>query len=129
MASSGVSRGARGDRLDSGGLTASEIMVDGVAAGAPRGDALDEPAGTVPAAVWRHRTLTECWLSLRSPSSPTSLHLTSWVQLTTESLCLAWMRPRRQATRETAKANMASWIPRLCLPPDLEFLVFIPGNQ
>jgi hypothetical protein len=49
VASSMVSRGARGDRLDSSGLTASRIMVHGVAAAAPPGDALDEPAGTVPA--------------------------------------------------------------------------------
>ena len=49
MASSTVSRGARSARLARGGLTASGIMVDGVAAGAPRRDALVESAGTVPA--------------------------------------------------------------------------------
>ena len=49
MASSDVSRAARRNRLDGDVQKPSGIMVDGVAAGAPRGDALDEPAGTVPA--------------------------------------------------------------------------------
>jgi hypothetical protein len=44
-----MSPGARSDRLDGGGLVGRGITVDAVAAGAPRGNALDEPAGTVSA--------------------------------------------------------------------------------
>jgi hypothetical protein len=49
VASSTVPRGAWSDCLDRGGLTTSGIMVDGVAKGAPLGDALDQPTGTVSA--------------------------------------------------------------------------------